>query len=240
MGKKLKILLTNDDGVNSMSTFKLADNLREKGHKVVTVVPLDNKSGISSAVSLMGNLVFSNIKKDTYSVTGTPCDCINLVIGGGILENEFDLVISGINKGENAGLTIHDSGTIAAARRAKIFGYNSIAVSYANHKTTPHEMEKCNRYFLELLENNNYYLDQCRDEYININIPLILKDTNFDIVRTKPGKGNYKLIFKEVRKGVFRYDELGEIDKSTFEDGCDHDVISKGKVSISYLNIYNR
>ena len=245
MEKRLKILLTNDDGMESHSTLKLAKLLRDKGHDVVVIAPMENMSGISGAMSLRKDLFVLKTEDNNYFITGTPCDCINLMISGSLIENNFDLVISGINKGENAGYTVYDSGTVAAARRAKIYGYKSVAVSYANYLSSPEELELCNEYLVRLLEKENYFLDQESNKFININIPYIPEGVTsgdelfekLEVKETYVGKGIYAQIFKKVSEGHFKYDNDGALEVGSFREGCDHDTISKGIVSVTKIEI---
>jgi 5'-nucleotidase len=127
----MNILLTNDDGINSDGILKLAEALRSGGnHKVTIIAPDVNRSGVSHALSFFNNAVkLYRIEEDTWSCTGFPADCI--IAGLGFLPERPDIVLSGINRGENLGTDLIYSGTAAAARQGGLAGIPSIALSLA-------------------------------------------------------------------------------------------------------------
>jgi len=128
----MNILLTNDDGINSEGLQKLAEVLRSKGkYRVTVIAPELNRSGISHAVSLLnGPVKLSNLGEDTWSCSGYPSDCVIIAMMG-VLPFKPDLVLSGINQGENMGTDIIYSGTVAAARQASLMGIPGVALSLA-------------------------------------------------------------------------------------------------------------
>lgn len=240
----MKILLTNDDGIKTKSTFHLAKLLKKEGHEVDIVIPVENMSGIGSAMYFRKELIIDKLNDGVYTVTGTPSDCVNLVVAGAILENNYDLILSGINSGENAGLAIYDSGTVSAARRAKIYGYNSIAASYENMNPHEDEMKIINEYLVNLLSKENFFMQQENNEFININIPTIPKNIDIDfwvnnlkVMKTYVGQGRYLPFFDKLDNNKFIYNNHDCLDKNTFFDGCDHDTIAKGMVSLSKIKL---
>lgn len=241
----MKILLTNDDGIKTKSTFHLAKLLKKEGHEVDIVIPVENMSGIGTAMYFRKELVIDKLDNGIYTVTGTPSDCVNLVVAGAILENNYDLILSGINSGENAGFTVYDSGTVAAARRAKIYGYNSIAASYENINTEKAEMEIINKYLVSLLNKNNFFMKQDNGEFVNINIPEMPKGVDIDswindlkVIETHVGQGKYLPFFSKLDDNKFIYDNQDCLDKGAFANGCDHDTITKGMVSLSKIKLF--
>ena len=126
----MNILLTNDDGIESEGILKLAEVLRSKGkHRVMVLAPDSNRSGISHAVSLLnGPVKLGKRGEDTWSCSGYPADCVIVALLGA-LPVKPDLVLSGINRGENLGTDLIFSGTAAAARQASLSGIPAIALS---------------------------------------------------------------------------------------------------------------
>ena len=126
-----RILVTNDDGVESPLLAALVAELQTLGEVVVSA-PRTNQSG-SSQASTGGSLRVERILRDDqlfgYGVFGTPTDALRyglLVLGK---DNPFDLVVSGINNGANVGKVSHMSGTVGAAMQAVYLGVPAIAVS---------------------------------------------------------------------------------------------------------------
>ena len=127
----MRILLTNDDGINAMGLRALHRALTQAGHDVLTVAPASEQSGVSSAMTLHTPLRFHHVIEDDftgYAVGGTPVDCVKLAIHELCTERP-DLVISGINAGNNAGVDVFYSGTVGAAMEAAFLNYPSLAVS---------------------------------------------------------------------------------------------------------------
>lgn len=127
----MRILITNDDGVTSNGIKELNDAVKDLGDTLV-VAPSRQQSGIGHAITLMKPLRAMPTKIDenteAYAVTGTPTDCV--ILGSKMLmEEEPDLVISGINIGENLARSITTSGTLGATFEAAYFGIPAIAVS---------------------------------------------------------------------------------------------------------------
>jgi len=130
----MNILLTNDDGIESEGILKLAEVLRSKGkHRIMVLAPDGNRSGISHAVSLLyGPVKLVKLGEDTWTCTGYPADCVIAALLGA-LPVKPDLVLSGINRGENLGTDLLFSGTAAAARQASLSDIPAIALSLVGH-----------------------------------------------------------------------------------------------------------
>ena len=127
MAERLKILVTNDDGIHSEGILALASAVREVG-EVTVIAPDRERSAIAHSVTLHRPLRVEKIKKNCYAVDGTPADCVHLGVNG-ILPDRPDLVISGINKGGNLGDDVTYSGTVSAALEGALLGIPSFAVS---------------------------------------------------------------------------------------------------------------
>jgi 5'-nucleotidase len=127
----MKILITNDDGIKAPGIKALALALKKLG-KVTVVAPETEQSAVGHGISLYNPLL---VKKhelfdgiESYSVSGTPADCVKVGITG-ILDFTPDLVVSGINNGYNIGINNFYSGTVAGAREGRVLGIPSVAVS---------------------------------------------------------------------------------------------------------------
>jgi 5'-nucleotidase len=135
----MKILVTNDDGIDAEGLSVLVDYLKAardsqgKGHEVTVIAPDKERSGVSHAMTLKHPTKVRMLSDRVYSCSGTPADCI-IVAGLGILKERPDIVVSGINRGPNLGTDIIYSGTCGAARQAALAGIPAIAVSCASYK----------------------------------------------------------------------------------------------------------
>ncbi|MES9965998.1 MAG: 5'/3'-nucleotidase SurE, partial [Sedimenticola sp.] len=108
----MKILLSNDDGYNAPGLKALADALQELA-EITVVAPDRNRSGASNSLTLEYPIRASETANGFISVDGTPTDCVHLAITG-LLQEEPDMVIAGVNAGANMGDDVLYSGTVAA------------------------------------------------------------------------------------------------------------------------------
>jgi len=123
----MRLLLTNDDGVNAQGLQTLAAALQDD-HDVWVVAPAVEQSSMSHSLTLRDPLRIERLGLQRYAVGGTPADCVYVALHH-LLDNPPDLVISGINHGSNLGSDVHYSGTVAAAREACLQGVPAVAVS---------------------------------------------------------------------------------------------------------------
>ena len=125
----MKILITNDDGIDSEITQSLFHSLREE-HDAFLIAPSKDKSGQGAAITLRSSVDIVKLEDNVYSVDGTPADCVFMGIMA-IMKDVPDIVISGINKGANMGDDVIHSGTLGAAFTARKLKYPPIALSIA-------------------------------------------------------------------------------------------------------------
>lgn len=124
----MKILLSNDDGVNADGIHVLADMLADLA-SIVIVAPDRNRSGASNSLTLEYPLRVNEISDNVFSVQGTPADCVQFALNTLLKEEMPDLVFSGINHGANLGDDVIYSGTVAAAMEGHFLGLQSISLS---------------------------------------------------------------------------------------------------------------
>ena len=125
----MKILVSNDDGYLARGIIALADALSEIA-EVTVVAPDRNHSGASNSLTLHSPLRVHKVDENRYFVNGTPSDCVHLALSG-FLDQDPDIVVSGINHGANLGDDVIYSGTVAAAMEGRFLGLPAIAVSLA-------------------------------------------------------------------------------------------------------------
>jgi len=127
----MNILVTNDDGIHAPGLDALARAARRFGN-VSVVAPVHEQSGVGHGVTLLQPLravpVHRNGGLFGHAVSGTPADCVKLVLTSSICPRP-DLIFSGVNFGRNTGIHILYSGTVAAAIEGAILGVPSVAIS---------------------------------------------------------------------------------------------------------------
>lgn len=127
----MKILVSNDDGYLAPGIAALAEAMAAIA-EITVVAPDSNRSGSSNSLTLDRPLRVYRAHNGFYSVNGTPSDCVHIALTG-ILTERPDLVVSGINQGQNMGDDTLYSGTVAAATEGFLFGIPAIAFSQVQH-----------------------------------------------------------------------------------------------------------
>ncbi|MCB1750918.1 MAG: 5'/3'-nucleotidase SurE [Gammaproteobacteria bacterium] len=123
----MRILLSNDDGYRAPGLKALYDALLPLA-EITVVAPERNRSGASNSLTLENPIRAEQAENGFIRVDGTPTDCVHLAITG-LLEQEPDMVIAGINAGANLGDDVLYSGTVAAATEGRFLGLPAIALS---------------------------------------------------------------------------------------------------------------
>ncbi len=162
----MHILISNDDGYLAPGLSVLADTL--SGLAEVTVVAPDrNRSAASNSLTLQMPLRVQKMQNGFFSVDGTPTDCVHLAITG-LLDDEPDIVFSGINNGENMGDDVLYSGTVAAATEGRFLGLPSIAISMSVSQPKHYET---GAYVAARLFNHLMTSSLPSDTILNVNVP---------------------------------------------------------------------
>ena len=134
----MRILLTNDDGIQALGLRALYHALRKAGHEVFVAAPVQEQSAVGHAITFLTPLRVVEFKEDGFQglgVTGTPADCVKLGLTT-LIKPVPDLVLSGINKGANVGVDIVYSGTVSAATEGALMGFPAMAVSVDDFQPT--------------------------------------------------------------------------------------------------------
>lgn len=128
----MRILLTNDDGINApgLATLEaIAAELAGDHGEVWVVAPAVEKSGVAHCITYTAPTLFSQHGPRRFSVEGTPADCVLAGLYEVMKDNRPDLILSGVNKGNNSGENAVYSGTLGAAMEGALQGVPSIALS---------------------------------------------------------------------------------------------------------------
>jgi len=126
----LKILLTNDDGVNAAGLSSLIKIAKQFTNDVWIVAPETDQSGLAHSLTLSKPLRLRKIAEQHYALDGTPTDCVIMGVRE-IMDTPPDLILSGVNSGQNIADDITYSGTVAGAIEGALLGIKSIALSQA-------------------------------------------------------------------------------------------------------------
>jgi len=227
--KSPKILITNDDGIKAPGLKVLESAVKNLGD-VYVVAPNQNYSAASHSFTLREPIKLYQIKKNWYSVVGTPTDCV-LITHHGLLNKTINLVISGINNGPNMGDDILYSGTVAAAIEGTILGIPSIAISYRKNAINTKIAQRLIQKLAEDLLKNGLP----KKTLLNINIP-VGKVKGIKI--TKMGKRIYKdmAILSNHPNGEISYMIDGELSWE-IEPGTDFEAVENNYISITPLHL---
>lgn len=167
----MRILVSNDDGVDAPGIRILADELRTAGHEVLMVAPDRDRSGASNSLTLDGPIRVVQRDDCTWCVYGTPTDCVHVAIAG-MLQSEPDIVVSGINNTANLGDDVIYSGTVAAAMEGRFLGLPAIAMSLATRDHVGQHYRTAARAAVELVA--RLATDPLpADTILNVNVPDI-------------------------------------------------------------------
>jgi 5'-nucleotidase len=128
----MRILCTNDDGIHAPGLKALEEIARQLTDDVWIVAPETDQSGVSHSLSLNDPLRLRQIGDRYFAVKGTPTDCVIMAVRHIMHESRPDLVLSGVNRGQNVAEDVSYSGTVAGAIEGTILGVPSIALSQAS------------------------------------------------------------------------------------------------------------
>ncbi len=178
----MKILISNDDGYLAPGINALAEQLAGIAD-IVVVAPDSNRSGSSNSLTLDRPLRVMRAANGFYSINGTPSDCVHIALTG-MLDTRPDLVVSGINQGQNMGDDTLYSGTVAAATEGFLFGLPAIAFSQVDHGWA--HLDSAARVARDIVLRK---LDTLHKPYLlNVNIPNRPYEQLDRIVPTRLGK----------------------------------------------------
>jgi len=178
----MRILLSNDDGYEAPGIRALAAGLRTLA-EVQVVAPDRDRSGASNSLTLDWPIRARETPDGAIRVDGTPTDCVHLAITG-LLAQEPDMVVSGINAGANMGDDVLYSGTVAAAMEGRFLGLPAIAVSLVGQEATHYDTAV--EIVIRLVENLKRH-PLPRDTILNVNVPDLPLDQIRGIRATRLG-----------------------------------------------------
>jgi 5'-nucleotidase len=247
----VRIVLTNDDGIDAPGLLA-ARRALEKVGDVLTVAPDRNRSGVGRSISFGRSLHVEERRmadgQRGYACSGTPVDCVRLVALG-LMDFEPDLVVAGINHGENLGDDITYSGTVAGAMEGIVIGVPGIAVSLSIdrpwHETAEEvgtmngglHFEAAAEFTARLAKVALEGLPKGR--ILNVNAPNMTREELKGARVTKLGRRMYKdeLVEVEVEGGKVAYDIYNNPPGYHEEQGTDFAAVAEGEISVTPVHL---
>lgn len=202
MSRRPLILISNDDGVQAQGLRELTRMMRRLGD-VIVVAPDGPRSAASCSISPISTITVRLLQQEDglsiYQCNGTPTDCVKLALDG-LLTVEPDLVVSGINHGDNASVSMHYSGTVGAALEACMKGIPAIAYSL---KT---KSQQCDfrPYEDVVVRTARHALEEGlpEDVMLNVNFPEVEALKGARVCRV--GRGRWMKEMKPVGEGAYQ------------------------------------
>lgn len=231
-----RILISNDDGYHARGIESLYAALRDLG-EVVVVAPDQNCSGASNSLTLGVPLSVRQSSNGFYAVSGTPTDCVHLAATG-LFEFQPDIVVSGINNGQNMGDDTLYSGTVAAAMEGYMLGVPSLAFSQVERGwENVDDAAQVARALVQLVLHQNIRTPMLW----NVNIPNLtfaqLQQNGWQTTRL--GRRHWAQDLHRVQnpRGETMYwiGAAGEVKDG--ESGTDFHAVAQGRVSITPLQV---
>lgn len=165
----MRVLVSNDDGVDAPGIRVLASGLGAAGHDVTVVAPDRDRSGASNSLTLDQPIRIKLVSDGVWSVAGTPTDCVHLALTG-LLTVEPDIVVSGINNFANMGDDVIYSGTVAAAMEGRFLGLPAVAMSLSTGDHAGRHFETAARAAVEIIA--RLLVDPLpANTILNVNVP---------------------------------------------------------------------
>lgn len=239
MKKDLNILITNDDGVNAPGIKTLWRILKDFAN-ITVVAPAYEQSGSGAAVSFRSPLRIEKIHwhagSHVWSVNGTPADCVKLGLNV-LFKEKPDLIISGINRGSNAGRNVLYSGTVGGAIEGVLQGIPSIAFSCLDYTNTDYDLTEAH---IPSIIKNVLRHPMPNGTLLNVNFPEKTNTNIKGIKLTKQGKEFWAEdpVAREHPGEGHQYYWLGsKLAKFDEEDDCDISWLQQGYIAAVPIHV---
>lgn len=239
-GRPITILVTNDDGIHAPGLLTLETIARALSPDVWVVAPETEQSGKSHSLSLSDPLRLRHIDERHVAVHGTPADCVILAVRK-VMPAMPDLVLSGVNRGQNMADDVTYSGTIAAAMEGTSLGLKSFALSQAFSGRGP------DNFSYEVAEFHGagvlrrlYAADLGPGALLNINFPDCRPDEVRAVEVTRQGKRDQNLLLVDERidtRGRAYYWLGFKREKSKPPPGTDLHAVMNRSISVTPLHM---
>jgi 5'-nucleotidase len=237
----MRILVTNDDGINAHGLSVCERIARELSEDVWVIAPEHDQSGVSHSLSLNDPLRLRQLGDRHYAVKGTPTDCV--IMGARhVLPGPPDLVLSGVNRGRNAAEDVLYSGTVAGAKEAAVLGIPSFALSQAY--TSAHKAEP---YWQTAFDHAPAIIHRVlkagipRDVLVNVNFPDCPPGAVKGVSVSTQGKRDQQLLHIDARHdgrgNPYYWIAYARGVRPTGKDGTDLYALADNRIAVTPLRL---
>lgn len=237
----MRILLTNDDGINAEGLAVLEKVAEELSDDVWVVAPESDQSGVSHSLSLHAPLRMRHVGERRYAVTGTPTDCVIMAVRHIFNDELPDLVLSGVNVGQNVAEDVIYSGTVAGAMEGAILGIPSIALSQVYGPAGRAAIDwTCCQFHAAKIIKRIFEAGIEAGVLVNINFPNCAPDAVESIAVTAQGRRNIAFLKVEERldgRSTPYYWIMGARQPHESVDGTDLWAVRHNHIAITPLQI---
>ncbi len=238
----MRILVTNDDGIEAAGLDVLQQIASELSDDVWVVAPETDQSGAAHSLTLKEPLRLRRLKDRVYAVKGTPTDCVIMAVRQVLADKAPDLVLSGVNRGANLSDDVTYSGTIAGAIEGTLLGIRSIALSMAYNYDEPSSEPKWQTPMMRGADLIRRLLEAGWPENIllNVNFPDREPDGVRGIHVTEQGKRDQDFLRIEDRldtRGTPYYWLGFNARSARLDEGTDLWAVHNGFISVTPLNL---
>ncbi|MDE1146215.1 MAG: 5'/3'-nucleotidase SurE [Azospirillaceae bacterium] len=174
--RPLRILISNDDGIHAPGLAALERIARQLTDDVWVVAPEAEQSAASHSLTIHRPLRLKKVSDRRYTVDGTPTDCVLLAVNHLMADQRPDVVLSGVNHGQNLGEDVTYSGTIAAAMEATLLGIRAFAFSLRLRDGRDPDWATAERWGPDVIRKGMALADWPRHVLLNVNFPAVEPD----------------------------------------------------------------
>jgi 5'-nucleotidase len=234
----MRILLTNDDGIHAPGLALLERIARRLSDDVWVCAPAEEQSGTGHSLTLHMPVRLNEHGERRFAVAGTPTDAINLALRKLFTDRKPDIVISGINAGENLGDDVTYSGTISAAFEAALAGIKAVALSQAM-RDAGHGFSAAEHWAERVLA-PLLGVPMARRTLVNVNFPALAAPEVKGIRVARQGFHDYargSLVESTDPRGRPYYWFGLEDAEHTLDHGTDLEAIEDGYVAVTPLHV---
>ena len=236
----MRILITNDDGVHAHGLKVLERIARKLGDEVFVVAPESDQSGVAHSLSLNNPMRLREVGPRHFAVQGTPTDCVIMGVRRLLADTPPDLILSGVNRGQNIAEDVTYSGTIAAAMEGALLGVPSIALSQCYGGARDKVEWDCAETLGPQIVERILAAGVPQGMLVNVNFPACPAAKATGVAVTRQGRRDSQLMQIEERRdgrGIPYY--WLKFTRGGFEPefGSDIEALAANKVSITPLSL---
>ena len=231
----MRVLLTNDDGIHGRGLAVLEQIASSFCDDVWIVAPESDQSGASHAISLNKPLTRRKVREKVWAVKGTPVDCV-IMAARELVPEPIDMVLSGVNNGQNIGDYLNYSGTVAGAMEGALLNIPSFALSQARDFSDPKETVFWETVLTHAPDLLRRFLEMKLppDTFLNVNFPDCPPDQVSKTAFVRQGKFDHALGIEARQSPDGRAYQWVKFlgDKPRSEPGTDIDALMRKQIAI--------